>query len=265
MLTILGKSTRQSGSCDGLSRRGFLTVGGMAMGGVALPHVLRAEAAPTAGRRHKGIINIYLPGGPSHLDLWDLKPEAPAEIRGEFNPIATNVPGVEICELFPRMAQMMDKFIPIRSIADADGRHDGYQCMTGRRFGDRKPPGGWPAAGGWVSKLQGAVNPAVPSNLALMYKTGNRTWGEPGTGGFLGVAHTPFNLVGRKARSSAETMILQGISLERLGDRRRLMHAFDGFRRDADQSGVMETMDVYSQQAMGILTSSQLAEALDLA
>ena len=264
MLTILGKNSGASNFCDGMSRRGFLTIGGMAMGGLGLPQVLRSEDSPRSARRHKGIINIYLPGGPSHLDLWDLKPDAPAEIRGEFNPIATNVPGIEICELFPRMAQMMDKFIPIRSISDADGRHDGYQCMTGRRFGDRKPPGGWPAAGSWVSKLQGTVNPAVPANLALMYKTGNRTWGEPGTGGFLGVAQTPFNLVGRKARSSAEAMVLQGISLERLGDRRQLMRAFDGFRREADQSGAMESMDVYTQQAMGILTSSELAEALDL-
>lgn len=147
---------------------------------------------------------------------------------------------------------------------DADGRHDAFQCMTGRRFGDRKPPGGWPSAGGFVSKLQGKVNSAVPPNVALMYKTGNRTWGEPGTGGFLGVQHTPFNLVGRKARSSADSMVLKGITLERLQDRNRLMKSIDNFRRDSDSTGVMESMDVYSQQAMGILTTSRLAEALDL-
>ncbi len=265
MLTILGRPTRKGGRfCDGQSRRSFLKIGGMAMGGLVLPQALKAEADAGTGSNHRAIINIYMPGGPSHLDLWDLKPEAPQEIRGEFNPIHTNVPGIEICELFPRMAQMMDKFIPIRSIADADGRHDCYQCMTGRRFGDRRPPGGWPSAGGFVSKLQGSLNQAVPPNVALMYATGNRTWGEPGTGGFLGVQHTPFNLVGRKARSSAENMVLQGITLERLRDRSRLMKAFDSFRRDADSSGVMESMDVYSRQALGILTTSQLAEALDL-
>lgn len=265
MLNILGrKSRRAAGACDNVSRRGFLTVGGMAMGGLSLPQVLRAEDEANTGSNHKGIINIYLPGGPSHIDLWDQKPDAPVEIRGEFNPIETNVPGIRICELFPRMAQMMDKFIPIRSICDADGRHDGYQCMTGRKFGSRKPPGGWPAMGSWVSHAQGALNAAMPPNVAMMYATGNRTWGEPGTGGFLGVAHTPFNLVGKKARSSADSMVLQGINLERLQDRKQLMTGFDNFRRKADTSGVMESMDVYAQQALGILTDSKLADALDL-
>ncbi|MEZ6060620.1 MAG: DUF1501 domain-containing protein [Planctomycetaceae bacterium] len=265
MLTITGRGGSLRGNfCDGISRRGFLTIGGLAMGGLSLPQVLRAEAEGSAPRSHKGIINIYLPGGPSHLDLWDLKPEAPSEIRGEFNPIRTNVPGIEICELFPRMAAMMDKFIPVRSICDADGRHDCYQCMTGRRFDSRKPPGGWPAAGSWVSAIQGEVNSAVPPNVALMYQTGNRTWGEPGTGGFLGVAHTPFNLVGRKPRTSADSMTLQGISLDRLRDRRQLLSGFDQFRRAADTRGVMDSMDVYTQQAMGILTNSALADGLDL-
>ena len=265
MLTILGRShRRRSEFCDGISRRNFLTIGGMAMGGIALSDTLRAAAATRTGSSHKAIINIYLPGGPSHIDLWDPKPEAPKEIRGEFRPIKTNVPGIEICEMFPRMAKMMDKFVPIRSISDADGRHDCYQCMTGRRFGSRKPPGGWPSAGGFVSHLQGKVNEAVPPNVALMYQTGNRTWGEPGTGGFLGVSHTPFNLVGRKARSSADAMILKGITLERLKDRQQLMKSLDNFRREADTSGVMESMDVYSQQAVGILTTSKLVNALDL-
>ncbi|WP_339735362.1 DUF1501 domain-containing protein [uncultured Gimesia sp.] len=265
MLTILGKPTAKNGQfCDGVSRRSFLKIGGMALGGISLPGALQAETANKTGSNHKAIINIYLPGGPSHIDLWDPKPEAPTEIRGEFNAIPTNVPGIQISELFPRMAAMMDKFIPVRSISDADGRHDAYQCMTGRKFGSRQPPGGWPAAGAFVSNLQGPVNAAVPSNVALMYKTGNGTWGEPGTGGFLGVQHAPFNLVGRKARSSPENMVLQGITLERLRDRVKLQRAFDTFRREADTSGLMESMDVYAQQAMNILTTPQLADALDL-
>ena len=234
------------------------------MGGVGLSNVLRAEGESGAKSSHKAIINIYMPGGPSHMDLWDLKPDAPAEFRGDFRPIATNVPGIEICELFPRMAQMMDKFVPIRTISDADGGHDGYQCMTGHKRSDRKPPGGWPAAGSWVSRLQGPVNNAVPPNVSLMYTTGNRTWGETGNGGFLGVANSPFNLVGRTARSSNESMVLQGISLERLRDRDRLVHSIDKFKRAADTTGVMESMDIYSQQAMGILATSNLADALDL-
>jgi len=265
MLTILGRHHgARDGFCDGVSRRNFLKIGGMALGGVALSDALRAEAAARTGSSQKAIINIYLPGGPSHIDLWDLKPNAPKEIRGEFNPIRTNVPGIEVCELFPRMAKMMDKFVPIRSISDADGRHDAYQCMTGRRFGDRQPPGGWPSAGAFVSKLQGKVNGAVPPNTAMMYTCGNRTWGEPGTGGFLGVQHSPFNLVGRKARSSNEAMVLKGITLERLKDRQQLVKSLDNFKRETDTSGLMDSMDVYSQQAVGILTTSKLADALDL-
>lgn len=265
MLTIFGPSDRRSSRlCDQYSRRSFLTVGGMALGGVGLSNVLRAEGESGAKLSHKAIINIYMPGGPSHMDLWDLKPDAPAEVRGDFRPIATNVPGIEICELFPKMAQMMDKFVPVRSISDADGRHDGYQCMTGHRRGDRQPPGGWPAAGSWVSKLQGSVNNAVPPNVSLMYTTGNRTWGETGDGGFLGVANSPFNLVGRKARSSNESMVLQGISLDRLRDRDQLVRSIDNFKRSTDTTGVMESMDIYSQKAMGILATSNLADALDL-
>lgn len=265
MLTIFGRSDgRSSRLCDQHSRRSFLTIGGMAMGGVGLSNVLRAEGETGTKSSHKAIINIYMPGGPSHMDLWDLKPDAPAEVRGDFRPIATNVPGIEICELFPKMAQMMDKFVPVRSISDADGRHDGYQCMTGHRRGDRQPPGGWPAVGSWVSKMQGRVNNAVPPNVSLMYTTGNRTWGETGDGGFLGVAHSPFNLVGRKARSSNESMVLQGISLERLRDRDQLVRSIDNFKRATDTTGVMESMDIYSQQAMGILATSKLADALDL-
>ncbi len=262
MFTILGQRQHSFGqSCDGIPRRAFLSVGGFALGGLTLPQMLRAEAAQ---RSHKAIINIYLPGGPSHLDMWDLKPNAPGEIRGEFNPISTNVPGIEICELFPCVAQIMDKLVIVRSLSDSDGRHDAYQCMTGRKFGDRRPPGGWPSAGAWVSKLLKPVADSVPSNVALMYHTGNRTWGEPGTGGFLGIGHSPFNVVGREARSSSENMVLQGITLERMRDRVQLRKSFDAFKRSLDLQENMEGMDVSTQQAMDILTSSKLADALDL-
>src|SRR5262245_30592531 len=111
MLSILGRPTEESRFCDGFSRRGFLTVGGAAAVGLALPQILHAEAAKGITKSHKAIINIYLPGGPPHLDMFDMKPNAPVEIRGELNPINTNVPGIQICELFPKMAAMMDKFV----------------------------------------------------------------------------------------------------------------------------------------------------------
>ncbi|HVA50949.1 MAG TPA: DUF1501 domain-containing protein [Pirellulales bacterium] len=261
MLTILGQET--AGFCDGLSRRSFLKIGGMALGGLSLAQLLAAEAKAGAGRSHKAIINIFLPGGPPHLDMWDIKTEAPAEIRGEFSAIPTNVPGIEISEMFPRIAGMMDKFIPIRTIVGAFGGHDGYQCMTGR-VPNNPPGGGWPAMGAWVSKVQGPTQPGVPPHLSLMWKTGASGWGNPGNGGFLGAAHAPFRLVGDGGQKMAGDMVLGGITLDRLRDRTSLLGAFDHFRRQADTTGVMEGMDTYARQAMGILTSSGLADALDL-
>jgi hypothetical protein len=263
MLTIFGKSDRPGKFCDGVSRRSFLKIGGMALGGLSLPHLLEAESQAGLGSRHKSIINIFLPGGPPHQDMWDIKTEAPVDIRGEFDPIPTNVPGIEICELFPRVAAMMDKFIPIRTVVGSFGGHDGYQCMTGK-VPNSAPQGGWPAAGAWVSKVQGPVNIGVPPHLSLMYKTGERRWGDPGNGGFLGAAHAPFRLVGDKSNSSAENMTLNGVTLERLSDRNRLLRSLDTFRRQADTNGIMDGMDTYTQQALGILTSSGLADALDL-
>ena len=263
MLNLFGKAGDDR-ECTGFSRRSFLKIGGMAAGGLSLAQLLSMEAAAGVGRSHKAIINVYLPGGPSHLDFFDLKPDGPSEIRGEFRPIKTNVPGMEICELFPRLAKIGDKIAIIRSIVGSEGRHDCFQCMTGRTTKEIPPAGGWPSLGAWVSKLDGPVNPATPPNVSIMYPTGNRTWGEPGTGGFIGPAHSPMSLVSKNPVKKADNLTLQGISLERLRDRDRLRKAFDAFRREADQSGTMEGMDVYEQQAMGILTSSKLADALDL-
>ncbi len=238
----------------------------MAAGGLSLAQLLEMEARAGVKRNHKAIINIYLPGGPSHLDMFDLKPDAPSEIRGEFRPIKTNVKGMEICELFPKLAKMGDKFSIIRSIVGSEGRHDGYQCMTGRTVREKgtAPPGGWPSAGAWVSKIQGPVNQAVPPHLSLMYPTGHRLWGQPGGGGYVGQAHAPFTLVNKNPLAKADNLTLKGISLERMQDRKKLLMAVDGFKRDADSSGLMEGLDAYSQQAVGILSSRGLMDALDL-
>jgi hypothetical protein len=263
VLTIYGSQT-YGGFCDRLARRDFLKIGGMALGGLALPDVLRLEAAQ-GKRSHKAIINVFLPGGPPHIDMWDLKPDAPAEIRGEYNPIKTVVPGMEICELFPKLAAMADKFALIRSISDSDGDHSAYQCMTGRKKKEQPPPGGWPALGAWSSKLKGNVNPSVPAHVSLMYKVGHRPWGDPGDGGFLGMGHAPFRLVGGKESGlKSDSMVLQDVTLERLGDRDALRSSLDKFRRQADKTGAMEGLDEFAHKAMGILTSSKLADALDL-
>ncbi len=263
MLTIFSKPHKQGGFCDGLNRRDFLTIGGSLAGGLMLPDVLRAEAAQGQRSQHKAIINIYLPGGPPHQDMWDIKTEAPAEIKGEFNPIRTNVTGIEICELFPRIAANADKYIFVRSIVDADGRHDGYQCMTGRKKNPQQE-GFWPMMGSWVSRFQGNANPSIPANMALMYATGESRWGDPYHGGFLGMAHNPFNVIGGRGNTATANMTLNGVTLDRLNDRVGLMRSFDSLNRRLDHRGTMDGIDSFQQQALGILTSSRLVEALDL-
>jgi len=263
MLTILGRPLRGK-FCDGLSRRDFLQIGGLTMGGLALPQLLAAEANAGTGRSHKAIINVFLPGGPPHQDMFDLKPDAPAEIRGEFQPIKTNVPGIEIGELFPKIAAMADKFTFIRSIVGANGAHYAHQCMVGRPE-PNPPAGGWPCMGAWISKLQGPVNNAMPPHLSLMYKTDHTPWGDPGEGGFLGLSHAPFRLVGgRQEMKGTDNMVLKGITLDRLQDRNNLLSSLDRLRRDVDTSGAMNGIDTFTQQALGILTSSKLADAIDL-
>jgi len=264
MLTLFGKPTRNGGFCDGVTRRDFLTIGGSLLGGLSLSNLMAAESSTGIKHSHKAIINIYLPGGPPHIDMWDMKPDAPVDIRGEFKPIATNVPGISICENFPRIAAMMDKFAIIRSLADSAGDHDAYQCMTGRKR-DPQKPGYWPGMGAWVSKMQGTVNHSVPPHLTLMYRTGEPRWGYPGEGGFLGMAHAPFRLVGGQGQKmKSDNLTLQGITLDRLEDRVGLLKAFDGLDRRLDGKGLMDGIDAYNQQALGILTSSKLVEALDL-
>lgn len=264
MLTIFGPRDRKLSHCDGLARRDFLKIGGMVMGGLTLPQLLAAEAQAGIGKSHKAIINVFLPGGPPHQDMWDIKVDAPAEIRGEFQPIKTNVSGIEIGECFPKIAAIADKCIFVRSVVGATGGHDAYQCMTGRPL-NPPPAGGWPAAGAWVSKLKGPVNDAIPPHLSLCYKTDHTPWGYDGDGGFLGIAHAPFKLVGgRNETTKTDTMVLQGITLDRLQDRKNLQASLDKFRRDIDSSGKMAGLDTFTHQAVGILTSSALAEALDI-
>lgn len=263
MLNILGKTLGASGQCDALSRRHFLKVGGMAAGGLSLAHLLGMESQAGTGRSSKSIINIFLPGGPSHIDTFDLKPEAPSEIRGEFKPIGTNVPGMEICELFPRLAKIADKFAIIRSISDSDSAHDCYQCMTGHKRRDRAPQGGWPSLGSWVSQLQPGMA-EMPANVSLMYPTRFQHWGDPVGAGFIGSAHAPMGLVSKDPLAKARDMSLEGVTLERLRDREQLLASFDRFRRDTDTSGVMASLDTFGQQAVEILSGTGLVDALDL-
>jgi len=260
MLTILGEQADRF--CDGVSRRTFLQIGGLALGGMSLPQILRAESQSgiqSARNSHKAVIMIFLPGGPPHQDMWDLKPDAPAEIRGEFKPIPTNVPGIEVCELFPRLAGMMDKLVILRSMVGCDGDHYSFQCFSGRTKRNM-PQGGWPAMGSVLSKLEGQVDPSVPAFVGLSPPMGHTPWADPGQPGFLGVAHAPFKPQG----DGRGDMVLNGITLDRLKDRHALLASVDRFRRETDANGLMEGMDSFHRQAFGVLTSSRLVEALDL-
>ena len=223
MLTIYGPKQRFR---DGVSRRNFLKIGALGLGGLALPELLRAEAQSGIGRSHKAVIMIFLPGGPSHQDMFDLKMDAPSEIRGEFKPIRTSVPGIQICEHLPRVAKLMDQCALVRSIVGANGDHYAVQCLTGR---DHKnmPQGGWPSLGSVLSKLNGPVNQAIPPFVGLSPKMGHMEWADAGVPGFLGVSHAPF-----KPEGAGKTdMVLNGVTLDRLADRKALLSGFDRFRR----------------------------------
>jgi hypothetical protein len=242
-----------------LSRRSFLQIGALGLGGLTLPQLLRAETATGIRSSQKSVILIYLVGGPPHQDMFDLKPDAPKEIAGPWRPAATNVNGIQICEAFPLLAKNMDKLAIVRSLVGNQADHDAIQVFNGHHPRKPKPSGGWPQFGTVVSKLQGSVNPATPAYISLCYTCTHGPYNEPGPG-FLGTSHAPFRPMG----PSRNDMILQGISLERLGNRKQLLKSFDTVRRDVDAAGTMEGMDSFSQQAFGLLTSSKLAEALDL-
>src|SRR6185312_4944381 len=252
MLTIYGSRSR---FCDGVSRRNFLKIGTLGLAGLSVPQLLRAEAAAGISQSHKAVIMIFLPGGPAHQDLFDLKPQAPSEIRGEFMPIGTNVPGMQICEMMPRLAKMADRVALIRSIVGCSGDHDAFQCLTGR-LKRQMPPGGWPSLGSFVSKIQGPLNKAIPPFVGLSPKMGHMEWADNGQPGFLGISHAPFKPEGE----GKSDMVLNGVTLDRLADRRALLSSLDRMRRDVDSSGMMEGLDTFNQQAMGMLTSSKLVE-----
>jgi hypothetical protein len=262
MLTIFGPATRL---CDGVSRRGFLHAGAFTFGAatLTLADVFRAEAAsPAAGRggRHRSVINIFLGGGPPHQDLWDIKPDAPAEIRGEFKPIATAVPGIRIGETFPRIAARMDRCVVIRSVVGATGGHDAFQCHSGWPQGSLRGMGGRPSLGAVATRVQGAVDPSVPPFVGLAVRTQHVPWSDPGESGFLGPSYSAF----RPDGPGRANLALHGITTDRLADRRGLMRAFDRLRADVDASGVYGAADAITERALGVLTGSRLLEALDL-
>jgi hypothetical protein len=263
MLNIPFGTTR---FCDGVSRRNFLKVGTFSFGATSLTlaDLFRAEAAaksrdPFAPTRHKALINIFLGGGPPHQDMWDIKTDAPKEIRGEFNPIPTAVPAIQIGETFTRIAALAQKFAFIRSVVGARGGHDGYQCTTGWPQQSLAPLGGRPSIGSVVTKLQGNVDPSVPPFIGMAEKTQHAPWSDPGQVGFLGSTFAPF----RPSGPDMANMVLNAANKDHLPERKKLLAGFDDLKREAD-SGVLRAADAHTARAFDVLTSSKLMEALDL-
>ena len=260
MLSLsLGRSFGDS--CDGLSRRNLLRLGGTgALAGLSLPTLLelQAKAASGDGAQAKSVIMIFLAGGVSHQDFVDLKPNAPKEVRGEFNPIGTNVPGIEICELAPRMAKMADKFAIIRSIADSDGAHAATQCWSGVRRGDQVRMQ-QPSIGSFLAKELGSREATMPAFMGLTKTCGHKPWSDVGFPGKLGRAYAPVKPDGEDIKA----MSLKGITLDQLNNRKKLLAAFDGFRRSSDNA-VFSGADAIYEQAFDVLTSSKLLNALDV-
>src|SRR6266851_1074860 len=256
---MLGQRAPQAAFQRQLSRRSFLHVGALGVAGLTLPQLLKAEA--TVGKRtsSKSVILIYLVGGPPHQDMFDLKPDAPKEIAGPWRPIATNVTGIQICEAFPRLARIMDKLVIVRSLVGNQSDHDAVQVFNGHHPRKLAPSGGWPQFGSTVAKFQGPADRSVPPFVSLCYTCTHGPYNEPGPG-FLGPAMAPFRPMG----PSRDDMVLQGITMHGLADRKTLLRGFDSLHREIDATGSMRGMDEFTEQAFGLLTSSRLTNALDL-
>src|SRR5262245_531211 len=257
MLSIFGRP--HSAFCDGRSRREFLRIGALGLGGLTLADLFRAEAQAGIKDSHKSVIMVFLSGGPPPQDMVDLKPDAPDGICGEFKPISTNVNGIQICEHLPKIAKMTDRLAIIRSLVGSEGHHSAFQCMHGRTQA-RQPGGGWPSLGSTVSKLQGQTDPGIPAFAGLSPKMITSTWAIVGEPGFLGRKHAAF----KPNAEGVGSMMLKGMTLEQLGNRRQLMRSFDNLRREMDANGSLAGADESTRQAIDILTSSKLADALDL-
>ena len=256
MLTLFGP---KHSYCDGIARRSFLKIGGLALGGLTLPELLRAETAAGQGpgRSHKAVIMVYLSGGLAHQDTFDLKPDAPEEIRGEFRPIATKVPGVQIGELLPRMAGVLDKVAVLRSVVGQRDEHSSFQNLTGFPMGQSEREGK-PHFGSVIAKVQGPAHPVVPPFVDLFPTMQHKPYNTPGAG-WLGLTHRP-------ARMDGDDLVLlkqQAVTPERFAGRRQLLTQFDHFRSAVDDAEIDGMENVY-QRAFEVLTTSRIARALDL-
>ena len=255
MLTL---SSPQQRFCDGVSRRSFLQIGSLAVGGLTLTDLLRAEQSSGQKRSHKATILVYLSGGISHQDTVDLKPDAPAEIRGEFNPIETCVPGIFISEKLPLLAKCMDKYAILRSIVGQRDEHTSFQNLTGRPMNEAQREG-VPNFGSIVSALQGATDPVTPPFIDMFPTMQHRPYNSQGSG-YLGPRHSQVKADGEDLAS----MKLRFVSPDQFSNRRELLRQFDDLRRSAADASSQRGMDEVYGRAFDVLTSSRLVDALDI-
>ncbi len=266
--------------CDGIPRRSFLKAGAMGFGALTLADVLRGEAAAGIRSSNKAIINIHLDGGPPQMDLIDPKPNAPSEIRGEFNSIRTKIPGLHLTELLPRLAAHADKYVFLRSLVGADGKHDAFQCQSGFTEKELVGVGGRPAMGCALNQLLDKSGDTAPGFVDLLQgRPFVRNSARPGFLGLTNAAYRPdisemFPLalsVGMKAELDKQSYgrsdslaLSPGLTVDRLRNRVALQQSLDTLRRDLDASGSMAALDKFTQLSLGILTSGKFAAALDL-
>ncbi|MBL8793126.1 MAG: DUF1501 domain-containing protein [Planctomycetia bacterium] len=246
-----------------LSRRGFLQVGSLGLGGLTLAELLRLRAQGKQPATPKSVILIFLAGGPSHIDMYDMKPDAPAEYRGEFKPIDTNVPGINVCELMPMQARIADKLAIVRTVQMRTGLHNDLEPLSGHLYADPESPlppiasgPPRPSFGSVVSYVRGRGQ-ELPAYVSLL---GNRpAAGE--TPAFLGAAHRAFV---PRGPDLANLSLAKGFSADRLADRRQLLGELDTLRRDLDTRGEAAGMDAFTAQALDLITSPRTREAFDV-
>ncbi len=248
-----------------LSRRDFVKAGMLGAAGLSLADLLRsaarADAQPT---RQPSVIILWMRGGPSHIDMWDPKPDAPAEYRGEFGTRTTSVPGILLTDMLPLCGRVMHKWSIIRSLHHHDAGHSsGDQiCFTGYNAGPNPDENRMPSCGSIVSRQLGHLNPRLPAYVMIPRVV-------PGAGpAYLGVSHKPFETLADPANPGPFRLpnfeLPQAVTVQRVGERRDLLASFDRLRRDVDGSGQMTAQDRFQQQAWDILTSPAARNAFDL-
>lgn len=257
--------------CDGYSRRSFLQLGMAGMGSLGLSQLMAAKQASAAtSSKQTSIILVWVDGGPGHMDMYDMKPEAPAEYRGLWNPIRTNVPGMDITELYPLQAKVADKFSIIRSLHHNNGDHfaAGHILLTGRSGASgADTPGKYPFVGSIATKLTGPRKPGMPAHAAVPYAMSIGL--RPGYfgGNYLGSSYNPFETEGDPNNPRFEVKNMQlpaGLTMDRLESRSDLMKRFDRLRKDVDSTGMIDSMDRFDKDAYEMVTGENARRAFDI-